>query len=271
MTSFKVATYNIWNKNFYWERRRKLIIKELKRVDPDLIALQEVFQDQEENTAQSMAKELGNYHFLFWPEQFNVGETSGIATLSKFPIKNSRLLRLSRDPEDSLDSGNKLFGCIKVSVDSRRDIFFGNTWLSISEKAQVRTSVEIKEFLEHDLETSEHMVVIAGDMNNIDSKPIDVLKQTGEGMIEVCIQAGDKSENVFTWPTSAENFRKSWEKKHPGRKMDFEIVPRQVDHILISNYPSCRIISVGTFGSIPDSTGLYPSDHLGLVCELEFS
>lgn len=269
MRSFKVATYNIWNKNFHWEKRKKLIIQELERVDPDLIAFQEAFQDQGGNTTHSIAEALRGYRFFFWPEKRKAEKTSGIATLSKFPVKNSYLLRLSRDPNDNLDSGNKLFGCIRVSVDSRRTLFFGNTWLSISERAQVRTSLEIKEFLEKDLAVNNHIVIIAGDMNNVNSKPIDILRQIGKGMESAQIQLDSKLAEVITWPTSAEMFRKSWEEKHPDRKMDFNIVPRQVDHILISSNPSYTIVNTSIFGNIPSSTGLYPSDHFGLVCELE--
>jgi mRNA deadenylase 3'-5' endonuclease subunit Ccr4 len=42
MPSIKLVTFNLLNKPSRWHDRRELIVEELKRLQPDVIALQEV-------------------------------------------------------------------------------------------------------------------------------------------------------------------------------------------------------------------------------------
>jgi mRNA deadenylase 3'-5' endonuclease subunit Ccr4 len=58
-TSLIVASLNLLNDLTHWDDRRSLIVAELRRLQPDLIALQEVVLPV--NNAQWIADELGGY------------------------------------------------------------------------------------------------------------------------------------------------------------------------------------------------------------------
>jgi endonuclease/exonuclease/phosphatase family metal-dependent hydrolase len=60
-----VVTLNLWHDRQDWPRRRSMIVDELRRLDPDVILLQEVLQHAAlRNQAQDLAEQLG-YHWYF--------------------------------------------------------------------------------------------------------------------------------------------------------------------------------------------------------------
>lgn len=60
-----VVTLNLWHDRNDWPRRQAMIEDELRRLDPDVILLQEVLQDAAlPNQAQALAQRLG-YHWHF--------------------------------------------------------------------------------------------------------------------------------------------------------------------------------------------------------------
>jgi endonuclease/exonuclease/phosphatase family metal-dependent hydrolase len=267
MIDLRIATLNLWNKNFYWEKRKPLIIEAIKTINPDILAFQEVIQEKQKNTAEAIASELKNYNAYFYPELENARKTSGLAILTKLTITKSHLLKLSRYFEDPLDRGNKLFGCIEFKI-NKRNFVFGNTWLALSESAQLRTIREIKYFLEKQIGIKDKICVIAGDFNNISQKPISQVKSIGEtGMVSVWEKTN--REEITTWPTSKNLFIKNWNKKHPNKEMDFKIIPRKVDYIFIPKIKNVKIKNCRLFANNPNEEKIYPSDHAGLFCDLQ--
>jgi len=260
----RLASLNIWNRNENWEKRKVLIAKELKEIDPDLVAFQEVKRDSDVNSAQEIASMLVGYQWIFYPEAEDYEKSSGIAILSKFPIENNYLLRLSRFMQDRLDSGNKLLGIIEIKI-KNFSLFFGTTWLSMSSQAQNRTVQEIKYFLENQIgRGSKSAIVLAGDFNNETDDPIKIIEKIGrKGLLNIT-----KDKTIITWPMSKKGFVDSWKKKHPGEKMTFKIIPRQIDYIFVENNHLVKILKVDKFANKADKDGLYPSDHLGLYCDL---
>lgn len=271
MSKLTIATLNVWNKNFEWEKRLPIIIGELKKINADIIGLQEVLRDGEENTAEKIASELkGQYSTYFYPEVEEAQKTSGVAILTKMNPKVSHNFRYSRYFNDQGDSGNKIFGCLEYDLGGKRKLFVGNTWMALSEAAQIRAAREINYFIKESLSVGENDVVaIMGDMNNISNKPIEVLKNLEIGkLVDGYEQVNGKSD-IVTWPTNEEFFIHSWKAKHPGKEIDFEILKRQVDYILVKKSPYVKINTCKIFAENPDSNGIYASDHVGLVCTIE--
>ena len=72
-TRLKVVTWNIWWRYGLWQERQPLIIDTLKRLDPDIVCLQEVWQDEEGAQADILADALG-----FSAAYFDAGPRSGV-------------------------------------------------------------------------------------------------------------------------------------------------------------------------------------------------
>lgn len=84
----RVLTLNIWNCQGPWQTRLRLIRRELRRLAPDIVGLQEVMHHDEEpiDQAQDVARRLG-YHVTFGPaSQWDDGTYFGNAVLSRFPV-----------------------------------------------------------------------------------------------------------------------------------------------------------------------------------------
>lgn len=271
MNNLRIATLNVWNKNFEWEKRLPLIVKELREINPDVICLQEVLKDKIGNTAEEICSQLDGFTSYFYPEVEDTEKSSGVAILTRNNSSQSHFFRLSRYINDPKDSGNKIFGCLEFGISGNRRLFVGTTWLSISEGAQSRAVREIKFFASEQLKLEQDdVLVIAGDMNNVNENPISVLKDiTSNGMVD-SYQELHNGKNPETWPNSEEFFIKSWKDKHPGKDVDFDIVKRRVDYLLVSKTPGLKIISSNLFAGQPDEKGLYPSDHLGIYSDITF-
>ena len=78
----RIATYNIWNSSRGMPRRGELLIDEVKALDADILALQEVSEDASE----MIAKECGYEHHCFATDPY------GLAILSRYPITSHRVV-----------------------------------------------------------------------------------------------------------------------------------------------------------------------------------
>src|SRR5512135_1961979 len=81
----KVVTLNLLNDPTYWLLRAPLIVAELKTLQPDLIALQEVALP--DNTAQWIADHLEGYSVYLTPKSGQHGQREGLAILSRLPVE----------------------------------------------------------------------------------------------------------------------------------------------------------------------------------------
>ena len=78
----RVATWNVWGRFGPWEERWPAIVDELRALDPDVIALQETWRDEERTQARLLADELGYPH---WAHE-DVEQVDGIAIVSRLPL-----------------------------------------------------------------------------------------------------------------------------------------------------------------------------------------
>ncbi len=87
-TRLRVVTWNIWWRYGPWQQRRPAIAATLRQLDPDVIALQEVWDDGTGNLAAELASELG-YHHSYQSAESRDGIGFGNAVLSRWPIAGS--------------------------------------------------------------------------------------------------------------------------------------------------------------------------------------
>jgi len=104
MDVLKVLSLNIWNRSGPWPERLSLIKDEIKRLDPDVIGLQEVMRlvrpgtevplSPEHDQAAEVAASFG-YEIAWTPAaDYGNGLLMGNAILSRFPIFETRGFRL---------------------------------------------------------------------------------------------------------------------------------------------------------------------------------
>ncbi|MEO8900425.1 MAG: endonuclease/exonuclease/phosphatase family protein [Polyangiaceae bacterium] len=97
MTELRVATLNVWNKSGPWLSRLPLIRRELERLRPDIVGLQEVLRFQPDSAlgmplrttndqATEIADGFGFYSAYSVASDWGNGLKFGNAVLSKYPI-----------------------------------------------------------------------------------------------------------------------------------------------------------------------------------------
>jgi endonuclease/exonuclease/phosphatase family metal-dependent hydrolase len=104
-----VMTLNTWKGDGAYGARLRLMAEEVGRLDPDILLLQECFAAPElgHDTAAALAGATGS-HSASWPgrrkirlcEDAEALSTSGLAVLSRHPIRRSWTMQLPSDPRD---------------------------------------------------------------------------------------------------------------------------------------------------------------------------
>jgi endonuclease/exonuclease/phosphatase family metal-dependent hydrolase len=101
MLPLRVLTLNIWNRGGPWEHRLDILRRELRELDPDLIALQEVLSPEGlpmPGQHEQIAEGLG-YHAAFGSSASLGGIAYGNAVLSRWPIARSETIPLEGAPK----------------------------------------------------------------------------------------------------------------------------------------------------------------------------
>lgn len=98
----RLVTWNLWWRLGDWQGRAEAIAETLRELQPDLVCLQEVWQDGDENQAASLAQRLGMHH-AFAPDRMEGGVTQGVALLSRWPLAGvaHRALPVPPDVKDA--------------------------------------------------------------------------------------------------------------------------------------------------------------------------
>jgi endonuclease/exonuclease/phosphatase family metal-dependent hydrolase len=265
----KIITWNIANYNDHpnWERRVKLLAKELADYQPDVIAIQEVRFCMDSiatvktgmNTGEQLLFELNElgwgigYHIRSAPAMFysdtrytmprnypipsflNKGTEvmwEGLAVISRFPIIESSNYILNPTPPEC---DRNIRNVQKVVTGG---VTLYNTHLSYNPQEAVQNARVMLDYIRINNAES---AIVCGDFNTEpDEKAISLMEKAdfvSVGKVEV------------THPVP-----------NPFKKIDYFFVEK----MLLSQVDSCRLI-----GTDCDETGLYPSDHFGLLLEIK--
>lgn len=114
MIKFKAITLNIWRYDGNWEARKQKIISFINQEKPDILFLQEVFDDDRHNKprdhqALQLNRNLGFKHCLYDVvemvtrennQPINVPVFDGLACLTNVDVINHELIRLTRAKDD---------------------------------------------------------------------------------------------------------------------------------------------------------------------------
>lgn len=263
-TSLSVLTWNLWWRFGPWVQRQPAILATVAALDPDVIALQEVWDDGERNQAAVLAELLG-FHHVYAANREHDGVRFGNAVLSRWPIADHEWRPLPA-PAD-LDEGRNV---LRADVDGPRGRFqIFSTHLnwrfdhSRIRQDQVRTIGE----LVRSSPTRSYPPIVCGDFNAPPDSD-EIRSMTGradtpaDGLVfyDAWEVAGDSSEAGATWSND-----------NPYAGLELEVT-RRIDYVFVG-WPRMGGLGHVTSCSVEGRDavdGVVPSDHYAVRAELRY-
>ena len=251
----RVMTYNIWNYSRPWKERREQIAALISRHRPDAVALQETRHDfrfeRGEGQGNQIAR-LTGYHPTFAVGQvyfpvLRVDE--GLTVLTMQEPRHVQVRRLTQLHGERGDENQRI--CLQVTIDAGGAPFHVfDTHFSLSETARISNAREVSDLVAQ--QAGDEAAVVMGDLNaEPDTPPIRFLT----AKLEVDGERGDFVDCWLAANPEAQGYTyASW-----GGI-------RRIDYILARNIRSVR--SAEIVGGAATG-GVYPSDHMGIVADLE--
>lgn len=263
-TTVRVATWNLWWRFGPWEARLPLIIEELRHIDADVIALQEVWHDGTTSSAHLAAEALG-YEVAYAGDIDMLGDgiRFGNAILSRWPITAAADVLL---PDEGKPEGRLV---VRADIDGPRgplQVFCTHlNWRldqSHVRQAQVRALAQ----LVADAGPRSVPPIICGDFN-AEPHSVEIELLTGQRAVAVeglvLVDAWHAAHPHEPGPT----FRNA----NPYAEAQLEW-DRRLDYVFVG-WPKARgaghVVRVDTFGTSPVGD-LWPSDHDGVVADLRY-
>lgn len=243
----KVLTLNTWQKNGPWKKRWEVLLEELDSLNPDIVAFQE-FYDLE--WREGVAKRAA---FPYTASEDPA--SSGLVLFSRLPIQESELYRITaKSPFE--DYSRYVLRAEVIWNDHRLSVF--NTHLSWKIEDEATRGAQVREFwawIRSHRRSNE--TILLGDMNATpDSAELGWLR-TQSKLVDgfARFHPGDPG---FTW--SNENVFAS-EHKPP-------LPSRRIDHVFVGGEAIVRrLVACDLAFTAPNSSGLFASDHFGVIAE----
>jgi endonuclease/exonuclease/phosphatase family metal-dependent hydrolase len=258
----RVLTLNLWNLSGPWRDRRDEIVLWLRRLDADVVCLQEVVDDGERNTARWIAERTGYGGCTFAGVEAVPGLLFGPAILSRRPFGHEASFALPNEPGPT-DLPRLL---VHGRTDEGVDVFSTHlTSLYPSGRLRERQVLRIDELVaEHASPTSPLPPILAGDFNaEPDSTEIRFL--TGSTSLEgrsTYFQDGWRvaggREPGYTW--SNENPFAAAEHE-PDRRIDYVFSGWRRDDGR-GRITACSVVCDRPL------TGTWPTDHFGVLADI---
>jgi endonuclease/exonuclease/phosphatase family metal-dependent hydrolase len=260
MMTFKLVTFNLLNKPSRWHDRRKLIVREMAELQPDVIALQEVSLPH--NNAQWLADQLGGYTVHTSPKTGALARHEAIATLSRLPVEECRTLNLMAQ--------SRVAQALRLRVGERAVVvvnghFMFHVYDHIKRTRQVQ---RVLNWLR--LAAASYPTVACGDFNATpEMRTIQMMKESFSSAYET--KHGHEPD--YTCPTplvyrfnavrkglSAIGNLIAYRQPEPWRGT--------LDYIFVDGNFSVLSCELVLNAPAPDDPTLYPSDHMGLCATL---
>jgi endonuclease/exonuclease/phosphatase family metal-dependent hydrolase len=263
-TTLTALSWNLWWRFGPWEERYSRIVEVLREVNPDVVGLQEVWQDSETCQAQNLADELG-YSFAYTGASQINGIDFGNALLSRWPILQTESYPLTSVPSND---GSRNCRLIWARVEGPRgpvDIY--STHLSYLPFESSYRQLQVRDIC--DLvasHISEVPPILMGDFNAVpESDEIRILTgltapQVPGQVFYDAWQVDRAHDPGYTWTRANPYTAAALE---PDRRLDYVFVGRPTASG-VGHVKRCRLI--GT----EEVEGMFPSDHYGVVAEIRY-
>lgn len=251
----KVLTLNTWQKRGPWEERWKLAFEELIALAPDILALQEVFD-------YDWAEEIQRRTDL--PEFVAFQESSGLVLLSRYPVLERELFtyRQKSPTEDYLR-----YAAAATLRTPSGPLGFFNTHLSYRPEDGAVREGQVRELLSIiDRKAGGRDVLVTGDFNAAPDTP-EIRQMLEQGRFTDAYGSHHPEDKGFTWchrnPYTLSEHNKVGESFLPERRIDY-IFFRRMN--VLSKLRSVQVVL-----DQPSPSGVWSSDHFGVLAEFEVS
>ena len=257
----KVLSWNIWWKFENYIKRQELIFEELQILKPDILCLQEVWEDDEGSQAEKISDLLG-YEYCY-AKSFEFDKVSfGNTIISKYPISKHQSLLIPIDEKfnenRTLLHAEILYENYKVNVLCTHLNYKYN-------QSDIRLQ-QVRYILEYisNLEKTEFPNILCGDFN---ADPLsDEIKiiiglsnPVNRTVLRDTWQITNPNDQGYTWSNKNTFAKKTLES---DRRIDYIFIGKPGLNGLGHPVKSCLIGN-------KEKDGIYPSDHFGIIAHLE--
>lgn len=262
-TRLRVATWNVWWRFGPWEQRQPLIIDELRRVDADLICLQEVWGAGGTSAADVIGDALGYERIYVGLLEMEPGVGFGNAVLSRWPIAGS-----DHRPLPAHGAPTELRNVVRADIDGPRgrlQVFSTHLNWRFDHSAVRQAQVETIAGFVQDSRPRAYPPIVCGDFNAVPSSD-EIRTLTGERPVAHDLLLVDAWRHVH--PTDP-GF--TWDNDNPFVASQLEQT-RRIDYVFAGWFKARGAgvpVSAELIGTEPDD-GMHPSDHYGVVAELAY-
>jgi endonuclease/exonuclease/phosphatase family metal-dependent hydrolase len=251
----RLMTLNIWNYNKPWKERRRIISELIMHTDPDVVCLQETRHEFRFEAGSGQGEQIASLtgrHAtsraaqVYWPFP-RLDE--GLTILTRVSPERVMIEELSQVPDERADENRRI--CLGVTVtegNSKIDVF--NTHFSLGVRARLLNARETYSFLSRQ---AAGPALLFGDLNcTPDTEPMRFLRGETEvegatGDLVDCWTEANPADAGFTFASS-----------NPYHRIDYAL----------SRNLTGRIRRAELVGQ-EDSDGIYASDHLGILIEVD--
>ena len=260
MDRIRVATLNIWNRMGPWEERLVAIRKEIERLQPDILGLQEVLVLPEHafDQAKAIAEGFG-YHVAFGRSPDAEPYTLGNAILSRWPIARTLAYGLPGTDE------HRSLVFAEIDAPNAKIPFFSThlNW-KFDESAVRQLQVQcVARFVEACAKTEHYPAIVVGDFNaEPDSDEIRFMRGLGS-LGGRSVHFHDVFGHVGSGPGITFSMKNAYAAllREPDRRIDY-IWVRGGDE-RFRGEPLVARVAFDT----PEGDA-FPSDHFGVYAEL---
>jgi endonuclease/exonuclease/phosphatase family metal-dependent hydrolase len=285
-TTVRVVTWNIWARYGPFERRAPVILETLRRLEPDIVGLQEVWDDGARNQAREIADALGFEGCVFHPNLEHRGAwmgqdpadahdrvtRAGNAVISRWPIARDAVRVLPREGANARDDEGEERLCVLAEVDGPRgpiQIYCAHlSWRGDHSAVRQAQVADICAFV-RDQRPRTFPAVLLGDLNS-DPESDEIRTLTGRATAPV---PGVMWRDVWEWlgkPAHGEvGHTMGNDNGFAAASLD---VPRRIDYMMVAApkaYGCGQPVAASIIGNEPID-GMWGSDHYGLVADLRY-
>ena len=257
----KVLSWNIWWKFENYIKRQELIFEELQILKPDILCLQEVWEDDEGSQAEKISDLLG-YEYCY-AKSFEFDKVSfGNAIISKYPISKHQSLLIPID--EKFNENRTLLHAEILYEDYKVNVLC--THLNYKYNQSDIRQKQVRYILEYisNLEKTEFPNILCGDFN---ADPLsDEIKiiiglsnPVNRTVLRDAWQITNPNDQGYTWSNKNTFAKKTLES---DRRIDYIFIGKPGLNGLGHPVKSCLIGN-------KEKDGIYPSDHFGIIAHLE--
>ncbi len=242
-STFTVVTLNLWHDQRDWPARMEAIVAELRRIEPDVIALQEVLQhDSLPNQAMDIARSIGYDWYFASVDSAQRTRRFGNAILTRHPV----LVRSWIALEPLNDYRNAAH--VRVAIAGREVDVYATHLHHTQEGDSIRAAqaAHLQRFISRT--RGDGPLVVAGDFNAPADAP--ALAALRSALTDAYGTLNPGADTVSTLVTEL------------GHR------PVRIDHVLVDGATLTPVAAELMLDQPVD--GMWPSDHVGVLVQLRF-